>query len=263
MSDVGGPSGGDAVHYERRGAAAIVTIDRQHRRNAVDGPTAAALHEAYLRFEGDDQARVLVVTGAGGVSFCAGADLKATDTMAGRLISEEGPMGFTRLTASKPTIAAISGYCLAGGLEIALWCDLRIATEGSVLGYPERRWGVPLIDGGTQRLPRIVGLGRALDLILTGRLLDADEALSMGLLTEVVAPGAHLERALALAEGLACFPQRTMLADRRAAIEGFGLPLADALALEAQAGPEVFEDGARGAQRFAAGEGRGGAGAGA
>ncbi len=251
------------VRYERDGAAAVITIDRQHRRNAVDGPTAAALHEAYLRFEADEEARVLVVTGAGDVSFCAGADLKATHTMAGRLMSDEGPMGFTRLTPSKPTIAAISGYCLAGGLEIALWCDLRIATESSMLGYPERRWGVPLIDGGTQRLPRIVGLGRALDLILTGRMIDASEALSMGLLTEVVAPGAHLERALTLAEGLARFPQRTMLADRRAAIEGFGMPLSDALALEAKAGPEVFEDGARGAQRFAAGEGRGGAGAGA
>jgi enoyl-CoA hydratase len=258
-----GSSEPQAVRYERDAAAAVITIDRQERRNAVDGPTAAALYEAFLRFEDDDDARVLVVTGAGGVSFCAGADLKATDTMASRLMSEEGPMGFTRLTASKPTIAAISGYCLAGGLEIALWCDLRIATEDSVLGYPERRWGVPLIDGGTQRLPRIVGLGRALDLILTGRMIDANEALSMGLLTEVVAAGAHLERALALADGLARFPQRTMLADRRAAIEGFGLPLADALALEAQAGPEVFEDGARGAQRFAAGEGRGGAGAGA
>jgi enoyl-CoA hydratase len=253
----------DAVRYERHGAAAVITIDRQHRRNAVDGPAAAALHEAYLRFEADEDARALVLTGAGGVSFCAGADLKATETMAGRLMSSEGPMGFTRLTASKPTIAAISGFCLAGGLEIALWCDLRIATEDSKLGYPERRWGVPLIDGGTQRLPRIVGLGRALDLILTGRIVDAREALSMGLVTELAAPGAHLERALALAEGLARFPQRTMLADRRAAIEGFGLPLADALALEAQAGPEVFADGARGAARFAAGEGRGGAGAGA
>ncbi len=183
------PTGPAAVHYERRGAATVVTIDRQHRRNAVDGPTAAALHEAYLRFEADDDARVLVLTGAGGVSFCAGADLKATDTMVGRLMSEEGPMGFTRLTPSKPTIAAISGFCLAGGLEIALWCDLRIAAEGSTLGYPERRWGVPLIDGGTQRLPRIVGLGRALDLILTGRLIDAREALSMGLLSEIVPPG--------------------------------------------------------------------------
>jgi len=252
-----------AVTYERRGSAALVTIDRQHRRNAVDGPTAAALHDAYRQFEADEDARVLVLTGAGGVSFCAGADLKATGTFVERLMAEEGPMGFTRLTSSKPTIAAISGFCLAGGLELALWCDLRIATEDSTLGYPERRWGVPLIDGGTQRLPRIVGLGRALDLILTGRMIGASEALSMGLITEIVPAGAHLERALGLAEGLASFPQRTMLADRRAAIEGFGLTLADGLALEASAGPEVFEDGQRGAARFAAGEGRGGAGAGA
>ena len=251
------------VRYERTGAAAVITIDRQHRRNAVDGPTAAALHEAYLRFEADEEARVLVLTGAGGVSFCAGADLKEQESFRGRLMSAEGPMGFTRLTLSKPTIAAIAGFCLAGGLELALWCDLRIATEGSVFGCPERRWGVPLIDGGTQRLPRIVGLGRALDLILTGRLLDAGEALQMGLVTEVVAPGAHLRRALELAEGLAGFPQRTMLADRRAAIEGFSMGLAAGLALEAAHGPEVFEDGARGAARFAAGEGRGGAGAGA
>jgi enoyl-CoA hydratase/carnithine racemase len=261
MSD--GPSGAEAVHYERRGAAALVTIDRQHRRNAVDGPTAAALHAAYLRFEADDDARVMVLTGAGGVSFCAGADLKAQQTFVDRLVSDEGPMGFTRLTSTKPTIAAISGFALAGGLELALWCDLRIATDDSRMGYPERRWGVPLIDGGTQRLPRIVGLGRALDLILTGRIIDAHEALAMGMLTEVVAPGAHLDRALQLADGLARFPQRTMLADRRAAIDGFGMPLDDALALEAAAGPDVFDEGSRGAARFAAGEGRGGAGAGA
>ena len=253
----------EGVRYERRGSSALVTIDRQHRRNAVDGPTAAALHEAYLRFEADDGARVMVLTGAGGVSFCAGADLKATETFVPRLMSDEGPMGFTRLTPSKPTIAAISGFALAGGLELALWCDLRIATDSSTLGYPERRWGVPLIDGGTQRLPRIVGLGRALDLILTGRMIGAAEAHSMGLLTEVVPPGAHLDRALALAEGLASFPQRTMLADRRAAIDGLGMTLAEGLALESRAGPEVYEDGARGAARFAAGEGRGGAGAGA
>jgi enoyl-CoA hydratase len=252
-----------AVRYEARGPAALVTIDRQHRRNAVDGPTAELLHDAYLRFEADDEARVMVLTGAGGISFCAGADLKAQETFVGRLMSEEGPMGFTRLTSSKPTIAAISGFALAGGLELALWCDLRIVTEDSTFGYPERRWGVPLIDGGTQRLPRIVGLGRALDLILTGRMIGAAEALAMGMVTEVVAPGAHLERALELAAGLARFPQRTMLADRRAAIEGFGLPLEQALALEAHTGPEVFEEGARGAARFAAGEGRGGAGAGA
>ena len=260
-----GQAAGDAppVRYERRGAAALITIDRQHRRNAVDGLTAQALHEAYLRFESEGAARALVLTGAGGVSFCAGADLKAIATFADRLRLPGGPLGFTRQTPSKPAIAAISGFCLAGGLELALWCDLRIATEGSQLGFPERRWGVPLIDGGTQRMPRIIGLGRALDLILTGRIVDAQEALAMGLVNEVVAPDAHLERALALAEGLARFPQRTMLADRRAAIEGLGMPLADGLALEAAAGPEVFEDGAAGAARFAAGEGRGGAGAGA
>jgi enoyl-CoA hydratase len=252
-----------AVRYERRGAAALLTIDRQERRNAVDGPTAEALHAGYLRFESEDDARVLVLTGAGGVSFCAGADLKAVESFAGRLMAPEGPMGFTRLTPSKPTIAAIGGFCLAGGLELALWCDLRIATEGSTLGFPERRWGVPLIDGGTQRMARAIGLGRALDLILTGRMIDAREAHSIGLVTEVVPEGAHLERALALAEGLAAFPQRTMLADRRAAIEGLGMTLAEGLALEAQAGPEVFEEGARGAARFAAGEGRHGAGAGA
>lgn len=264
MSDSdGGPNGAEAVRYERHDSVAVVTIDRQHRRNAVDGPTAAALHEAYLRFEDEEDARVMVLTGAGGVSFCAGADLKEQMSFVDRLMSQEGPMGFTRLTPSKPTIAAISGFALAGGLELALWCDLRIATEDSKLGYPERRWGVPLIDGGTQRLPRIVGMGRALDLILTGRIVEAREAHAMGMLTELVPAGAHLDRAIELAEGLARFPQRTMLADRRAAIEGFGLPLSEALALEAQAGPEVFEDGARGAARFAAGEGRGGAGAGA
>jgi enoyl-CoA hydratase len=264
MSDSeGGPSGAEAVRYERRGPVALVTIDRQHRRNAVDGPTAAALHEAYLRFEAEEDARVMVLTGAGGISFCAGADLKEQISFADRLMSQEGPMGFTRLTPSKPAIAAISGFALAGGLELALWCDLRIATEDSRLGFPERRWGVPLIDGGTQRLPRIVGIGRALDLILTGRILEAREAHAIGMLTELVPPGTHIERAIELAEGLARFPQRTMLADRRAAIEGFGLPLSQALALEAQAGPEVFEDGARGAARFVAGEGRGGAGAGA
>jgi enoyl-CoA hydratase len=251
------------VRYERVGAAALLTIDRQERRNAVDGPTAVALHEAYLRFEADEQARVLVLTGAGGVSFCAGADLKALETFGERLTAPEGPMGFTRLTPSKPTIAAISGFALAGGLELALWCDLRVATEDSRLGFPERRWGVPLIDGGTQRLPRVVGLGRALDVILTGRIMDAAEAHAIGLVNELVAPGRHLDRALELAEGLARFPQRTMLADRRAAIHGMGLPLAEGLALESHAGPDVFEDAIRGAARFAGGEGRSGAGAGA
>jgi enoyl-CoA hydratase len=253
----------DQVRYEREGAAALVTIDRPERRNAVDGPTAVALREAHERFESEDDARAMVLTGAGGVAFCAGADLKAIETYADRLDAPGGPMGFSRLTPSKPTIAAISGYALAGGLELALWCDLRIATEDSKLGFPERRWGVPLVDGGTQRLPRVVGLGRALDIILTGRIMDAAEAHAMGLVNELVPPGGHLERALELANNLARFPQRTMLADRRAAIEGVGMPLADGLQLEARAGPEVFEDAVRGAARFAGGEGRGGAGAGA
>jgi enoyl-CoA hydratase len=252
----------DEVRYERVGAAAVLTIDRQHRRNAVDGPTAAKLLEGLEAFEADDDARVLVLTGAGGVSFCAGADLKAIETYAPRLHDPDGPMGFTRRTPAKPAIAAIGGWCLAGGLELALWCDLRIAAEGSTLGFPERRWGVPLIDGGTQRAARILGLGRALDLILTGRLVDAREALAMGLLTEVVPAGEHLTRALEMAEGLAQFPQETMLADRRAAIEGLGLPIADGLALEARAGDRVFADAVAGAARFAGGEGRGGAGAG-
>jgi enoyl-CoA hydratase len=252
----------DEVRYERIGAAAVLTIDRQDRRNAVDGATAQRLRDGLDAFEADDDARVLVLTGAGEVSFCAGADLKAIETYAPRLQDPDGPMGFTRRTPAKPAIAAIGGWCLAGGLELALWCDLRIAAEGSTLGFPERRWGVPLIDGGTQRLARIVGLGRALDLILSGRLVGADEALAIGLLTEVVPVGEHLARALEMAEGLAQFPQETMLADRRAAIAGLGLPLADGLALEAQAGPQVFADAVAGAARFAGGEGRGGAGAG-
>ena len=203
---------------------------------------------------------MLVVTGAGGVSFCAGADLKAIESFAPRLNSEEGPFGFTRLTASKPTIAAIEGWCLAGGLELALWCDLRIASATSNLGFPERRWGVPLIDGGTQRLPRVVGLGRALDLILTGRIVDAREAHIMGMITEI--HGRPLARALEYAEALASFPQETMLADRRAALAALGMPLEEGLAFEANPGDAVHAAAAVGAARFAGGEGRGGAGAG-
>ncbi len=252
----------DEVRYERVGAAAVLTIDRQARRNAVDGPTATALGEGYQRFVADDAALVLVLTGAGDVAFCAGADLKAITSFAPRLGAPEGPLGFTRLISPKPTIAAISGWCLAGGLELALWCDLRIAAEGSTFGFPERRWGVPLIDGGTQRLPPIVGLGRALDLILTGRMVEAREALAIGLANELVAPGRQLDRALELAEGLAAFPQETMLADRRSALEGIGLTLAEGLELESRSGAETFGVAVAGAARFAAGEGRGGAGSG-
>jgi enoyl-CoA hydratase len=254
---------GEEVRYERVGAAAVLTIDRPARRNAIDGPTAEALAAARAAFEGDDDARVLVVTGAGGISFCAGADLTAIATLGPRLADPGGPLGFTRRIPAKPAVAAIEGWCLAGGLELALWCDLRIATETSTFGCTERRFGVPLVDGGTQRLPRVVGLGRALDLILTGRLVSAAEALALGLVTEVVASGAHLERALALAEALAAFPQDAMLADRRAAYDGLGAGLADGLALEARNGATLMAGAAAGAARFAAGEGRGGAGAGA
>jgi enoyl-CoA hydratase len=248
------------VTYERRGAAGVLTIDRPERRNAVDGSTAEALKAAYLEWAADEDARVLVLTGAGDQAFCAGADLKALETFAPRLGDPAGPLGFTRLEAPKPTIAAISGWCLAGGFELALWCDLRIAAPSARLGFPERRWGVALIDGGTQRLPRIVGMGRALDLVLTGRIMGAEEAHSWGLLTELTDD--PLARALEYASALADVPQETLLADRRSVLEGSGLPLDAALAVEARSAAETHAVALRGAQRFAAGEGRGGAGAG-
>src|SRR5918996_3567477 len=245
------------VTYERRGAAGVLTIDRPERRNAADPKTADELLAGCREFESDDDARVLILTGAGEEAFCAGADLKSVAAaMDDQGVAEQwlkprpdGPLGFTRITSPKPAIAAISGWALAGGLELALWCDLRVGTETAKLGFPERRWGVPLIDGGTQRLPRVVGMGRALDLILTGRIVEADEALAMGLLTEVVPAGKHLDRALEMAEGLAAFPQETMLADRRSALEGFGKPLAEGLALEAEiggGGPGVRRQGGAG-----------------
>jgi len=245
------------LRYERVGAAAVLTIDRPERRNAVDGATAEAFREGLKGFEADEGARVLVLTGAGGQAFCAGADLKAMDL---NVDHPDGPMGPSRLTPAKPAIAAVDGWCLAGGVELALWCDMRIATPQSTFGLFERRWGVPLVDGGTQRLPRVVGMGRALELILTGRPVEAEEAHRIGLVNELVEPGKHLERALELAERIAAFPQETMLADRRAAIEGFGLPLAEGIALEHRLGREVLEVAARGAMRFASGEGRHGEG---
>jgi enoyl-CoA hydratase len=264
------------VSYERRGNAAVLAITRPERRNAVDDETAALLLEAFHEFETDEGARALVLTGEGPEAFCAGADLKAFAEKAadfaggdpqGAIDSwlderPDGPLGFSRLTPSKPTIAAISGWCLAGGLELALWCDLRVATRDARFGFTERRFGVPLIDGGTQRLPRIVGMGRALEMILTGRVVDAPEARDWGLVNEVVDPGCHVERALEIAEGLAKFPQPTMLSDRRAALEGAGLPLADGLQLEAELGRASVATGVIGAGRFASGEGRGAAGAG-
>jgi enoyl-CoA hydratase len=264
------------VAYERRGPAAVLTITRRERRNAVDEETARLLHDGFKRFEGDDEARVLVLCGDGPEAFCAGADLKALAERAAAFAGDDpqgavdswlderpgGPLGFTRLRASKPTIAAVSGWCLAGGLELALWCDLRVATDDARLGFTERRFGVPLIDGGTQRLPRVVGMGRALEMILTGRIVAAAEALEWGLVNEVVDAGRHLERALEIAAGLAAFPQPTMLSDRLAAIDGAGLELAHGLELEAELGRASVTTGVAGAARFAAGEGRGAAGAG-
>jgi enoyl-CoA hydratase len=264
------------VSYERRGAAAVLTITRPERRNAVDDETAALLRERFLEFEADDEARALVLAGEGPEAFCAGADLKAFAERAAEFVGDDpqgaidawldrrpdGPLGFSRLQASKPTIAAVSGWCLAGGLELALWCDLRVATRDAKLGFTERRFGVPLIDGGTQRLPRIVGMGRALEMILTGRVVEAEEALDWGLVNEVVDPGRHVERALEIAEGLSAFPQPTMLSDRRAALEGIGLPFAEGLAREAELGRESVATGVLGAGRFATGEGRGAAGSG-
>src|SRR5579875_3299027 len=243
----------DEVRYERRGPAAVVTIDRRHRRNAVDGRTAEALVAALDDFEADDGARVMVLTGAG-EAFCAGADLTALDSLTPRLLAGDGPLGFTRRAATKPTIAAIDGWAVAGGLELALWCDLRVVSPRARLGCLERRFGVPLVDGGTWRLPRVVGFGRALDLILTGRLVDADEALAMGLATAVAAdPLAH---ALSLAELVASYPQPTLLSDRASLYDGWGLSRDDALALEGRYGMAVLGDAVTGASRCAAGEGR-------
>lgn len=247
----------EEMRYERVGAAAVLTIDRPERRNAVDAATAELFRQGLADFEADQGARVLVLTGAGGEAFCAGADLKAMNL---DVEHPSGPMGPTRLTPSKPAIAAIDGWTTAGGVELALWCDLRVATPQTTFGLFERRWGVPLLDGGTQRLPRTIGMGRALELILTGRPVPADEALRIGLVNEIADPGKHLDRALELAEKIASFPQETMLADRQAALEGFGMSLQDGLALEKQLGNQVLEVAVKGAQRFASGEGRHGQG---
>jgi enoyl-CoA hydratase len=242
------------VRVERTGPVWTVVLDRPQARNAVDRPTASALADAFRAFAADPDARVAVLWGAGG-TFCAGADLKAMDNLLDADPGADAPMGPTRMVLSKPVIAAISGYAVAGGLELALWCDLRVVEEDAVLGVFSRRWGVPLIDGGTVRLPRIVGLGRALDLILTGRPVAAGEALAMGLANRVVAPGTARAEAVLLAAQIAAFPQAGVRSDRRSVYDA--LPDRDALAHEFELGLATIRSGTE-AARFVAGEGRGG-----
>ncbi|HYC23339.1 MAG TPA: crotonase/enoyl-CoA hydratase family protein [Candidatus Bathyarchaeia archaeon] len=247
------------VLFETDGPVAIVTINRPAARNAVDGPTALALAAALRRFEADDALAVAVLTGKDG-HFCAGADLKGVAEGRGNRVAEDGdgPMGPSRMLLSKPTIAAVEGHAVAGGLELALWCDLRVAAEGAVFGVFCRRWGVPLIDGGTIRLPRLIGHSHALDMILTGRPVAAEEALRMGLVNRLVRKGKALEAAVALAKEIAKFPQRCMRADRLSSYEQWSLGLADALRMETRRGVEVVRSGEtlEGAARFASGAGR-------
>ena len=234
------------VSYDRTGPVAIIGIERGEKRNAIDNETARELGEAWDRFEDDKDALVGVLAGDE-QAFSAGADLEAMDLRD----SPDGWLGFTRRRVSKPTIAAIEGYCVAGGLEMALWCDIRVAATGATFGCFEREYGVPLVDGGTQRLPRIVGLGRALDLILTGRALQAPEAEEWGLVTRVVEDGTALEEAVELAERLAAVPQRTVRTDRAAVYDGVGVPIEQGLAVEAWHGTRALETARAGASRFA------------
>jgi enoyl-CoA hydratase len=248
-----------SVRYELDGNIAIVTIDRPEVRNAVDAPTARALADAFRRFDQDEEALVAVLTGAGG-SFCAGADLKAVAAGEHRDLSPEadGPMGPTRMHLSKPVIAAIEGHAVAGGLELALWCDLRVVAEDAVLGVFCRRFGVPLIDLGTIRLPRLIGHSRAMDLILTGRAVPAKEAAWIGLANRVVPTGKAFDAAIELAREIARHPQRCMRSDRRSAIEQWDMTEDQAMRNELRLGLETIESGetVRGAKRFRDGAGR-------
>ncbi|NEC51472.1 crotonase/enoyl-CoA hydratase family protein [Actinospica acidiphila] len=248
------------VRIERRGAVTTVVLSRPEARNAVDGPTAAELADAFRAFEADDEARAAVLWGEGG-TFCAGSDLKALGTERANRVTEDGdgPMGPTRLRLSKPVIAAVSGHAVAGGLELALWCDLRVAEEDAVFGVFCRRWGVPLIDGGTVRLPRLVGTSRAMDMILTGRPVPAAEAYAMGLANRVVPVGRAREEAEELAASLARFPQACLRSDRASVLEQEGLGEEEALAAELRHGAAVLAESLEGAARFASGAGRHGA----
>jgi enoyl-CoA hydratase len=252
------------VRTHRDGPVLVVTIDRPEVRNAVDGPTAALLAAAFRAFDADPTASVAVLTGADG-TFCAGADLKGIGEGRGNRVERDveldGPMGPTRMLLSKPVIAAVEGFAVAGGLELAVWCDLRVAAHDAVFGVYCRRWGVPLVDGGTVRLPRLIGHSHALDLILTGRGVSGDEAVRMGLVNRSVEPGTALHAALELAHQLAHLPQTCMRNDRLSSYEQWHLSPADALAHETELGLRTIASGETisGAARFAAGAGRHGA----
>lgn len=247
------------VTSEQQDNITIVTINRPDVRNAVDAPTAAQLAEAFRQFEADDSQCVAILTGAG-QTFCAGADLKAVSSNRGNRVQTDGdgPMGPTRMQLSKPVIAAVEGHAVAGGLELAIWCDLRVAADDAVFGVYCRRWGVPLVDGGTIRLTRMLGHSHALDLILTGRGVSGEEALRMGLANRLVAPGTSLKHALELAQQLARFPQVCLRSDRRSSYDQWHLPLDQALVHETRLGLDVINSGEtrEGATRFASGRGR-------
>jgi enoyl-CoA hydratase len=247
------------VRYEIDDRIVVITIDRPEVKNAVDRLTAEALADAFRRFDADDGLAVAVLTGAGG-SFCAGADLKGVAEGRANRVAEDGdgPMGPTRMLLSKPVIAAVEGYAVAGGIELAIWCDLRVAARDAIFGVFCRRWGVPLMDGGTIRLARRLGHSHALDLILTGRGVSGDEARMMGLANRIVEPGKALEEAVLLAKQLARFPQRCMRSDRLSSYRQWELSMDDALLEETRMGLEVIRSGEteEGVKRFAAGEGR-------
>ncbi|HML16492.1 MAG TPA: crotonase/enoyl-CoA hydratase family protein [Bryobacteraceae bacterium] len=252
----------EGVKVETRGEIAIVTIDRPEARNAVDRAAASALVEAFRAFEADDERRVAILTGSDG-TFCAGADLKALAAGNGNRMNEEGdgPMGPTRMLLSKPVIAAVEGYAVAGGLELAIWCDLRVAARDAVFGVFSRRFGVPLVDLGTIRLPRLIGQSRALDLILTGRAVSGEEAFAMGLANRLTERGEALDQAMELARTIAAFPQRCLRSDRMSVYEQWRLDWPEAIANEFRRGREVVESGesVAGASRFLRGAGRHGA----
>lgn len=249
----------NVVEYEIDGTLAIVTINRADVRNAVNRTTADGLAEAFRRFDSDASLSVAILTGKGGC-FCAGADLKAVSTNRGNRVTEtgDGPLGCTRMLLSKPVIAAVEGFAVAGGLELALWCDMRVAARDAVFGVFCRRWGVPLVDGGTVRLPRLIGMSNAMDMILTGRGVSGEEAVRMGLVNRIAEKGGALAAARELANQIAAFPQRCVRSDRMSAYEAWTLPLEEALTNEYRHGIATVNSGEtrEGASRFAAGAGR-------